>query len=166
MTKKGESVAINGYINIEKQLEAISGTVSMEIFRVLLKYELQRLHTPGYQTNLGYLHVERAAQVGGILGLAKQKELMNDLVQMLKSNLNPSDFVSFYNSSTIIFSFVDTPFEKADAQIKEMMDLANRLISKTFQKVKIDLKLDLKSLSLGAKVDTSINSMVFPLTKL
>jgi hypothetical protein len=138
----------------------------MEIFKVLLKYELQRLHTPGYSSNLGYLHIERAAHVGGILGIEKQKELMNDLVQMLKSNLNPSDFVSFYNSSTIIFSFVDKPYEEANKAIQEMMDLSNRLISKTYEKVKIDLKLELQALSLGSEVEPSINSMVFPLSKL
>tara|TARA_R110002050_G_scaffold299089_1_gene463784 strand:- start:13498 stop:14931 length:1434 start_codon:yes stop_codon:yes gene_type:complete len=166
MTKKGESVAINGYINIEKQLETIPGTVTMEIFKVLLQYELQRLHTAGYHSNIGYLHVERAAQVSGILGLEKQKELMSDLVQMLRSNINPSDFVSFYNSSTIIFSYVDKNYDDAKIVIDEMMDLSNRLISKTFEKVKIDLKMDLEPLTLGNEVEQTVNSMVFPLSKL
>jgi len=166
MTKKGESVAINGYINIEKQLETLSGTVTMEIFRVLLQYELQRLHNVGYQTNLGYLHVEKAAQVGGVLGLEKQKELMNDLVQVLKSNLNPSDFVSFYNSSTILFSFVDTDFEKAKSTITEMQSLASRLLTKSYEKVHIGLRMDIVSIQLGSEVDQSINSIVTPLTKM
>lgn len=166
MTKKGESVAINGYINIEKQLETISGTVKMDVFKVLLKYELQRLHTVGYKTNLGYVHVERAAQVSGVLGLSKQKELMNDLVQMLKSNLNPSDFVSFYNSSTIVFSYVDINYEDGSKNISELMTLANRLLAKTYEKVRIDVKIDLKPLKLGDEVEPSINSMVFPLNKL
>ncbi|MFT4753139.1 MAG: GGDEF domain-containing protein [Salibacteraceae bacterium] len=166
MTKKGENVAINGYINIEKQLDSLAGTVTIDIFKVLLQYETQRLHNQGYQSNLGYLHIERAAQIAGILGLEKQKSLMNDLVQMLRSNLNPSDFVSFYNSSTIIFSFVDTSNEKALETIAEMVSLSNRLISKSFEKVHIELKTDVRPLKLSDDVETAVNSMVFPLSKL
>jgi GGDEF domain-containing protein len=166
MTKKGENVAINGYINIEKQLDSLAGTVTIDIFKVLLQYETQRLHNQGYQSNLGYLHIERAAQIAGILGLEKQKSLMNDLVQMLRSNLNPSDFVSFYNSSTIIFSFVDTSNEKALETIAEMVSLSNRLISKSFEKVHIELKTDVRPLKLIDDVETAVNSMVFPLSKL
>lgn len=166
MTKKGENVAINGYINIEKQLETLPGTVTMQIFKVLLQYEIQRLHAIEYHSNLGYLHIERAAQVAGVLGLEKQKALMNDLIQMLRSNLSPSDFVSFYNSSTIVFSFVNTDFEKAKDTIKEMLEVSNRLIAKSFEKVHIDLKTDLVALKLGDDVDKSVNSMVFPLTKI
>jgi hypothetical protein len=165
MTKKGESVAINGYINIEKQLETINGTVTMDIFRVLLQYELQRLHNVGYETNIGYLHVEKAAQVGGVLGLEKQKELMSDLVQVLKSNLNPSDFVSFYNSSTILYSFVGTPIDEVKSTIEEMQTLASRLLTKTYEKVHINLLMEVVSLKLGDKVEPCINSLVFPLTK-
>jgi hypothetical protein len=166
MTKKGESVAINGYINIEKQLESISGTVTIEIFKVLLQYEIQRLHTVGYVSNIGYVHIEKAAQVGGVLGIEKQKELMSDLIQMLKSNLNPSDFVTFYNSSTILFSFVNTNYDEAKETMAEMMDLSNRLITKTYEKVNINLITDLNALKLDSEVEQSINSMVFPLSKL
>lgn len=166
MTKKGENVAINGYINIEKQLESLPGTVTMEIFKVLLKYELQRLHTPGYHTNIGFLHIERSAQVAGILGLENHKSLMNDLVQMLRSNLNPSDFVSFYNSSTIVYSFVNTELSEAKEVINEMVELSTRLIAKSFEKVHVDLRTDIKALSLGDEVEQAVNSMVFPLTKI
>ena len=166
VTKKGENVAINGYINIEKQLETLPGTLTMEIFKVLLQYEIQRLHNVGYHTNVGYLHIEHAAQVAGILGIEKHKALMNDLVQMLKSNLSPSDFVSFYNSSTLVFSFVDSDFEHAKNTISEMEKLSARLISKSFEKVQIDLKTNVISLKLGDEVEQAINSMVFPLSKL
>ncbi|MGB0390970.1 MAG: hypothetical protein ACPGRC_03260 [Salibacteraceae bacterium] len=166
ITKKGENVAINGYINIEKQLESVPGTVTMEIFKVLLKYEIQRLHSANYHTNIGYLHIERAAQVAGILGMEKQKALMNDLIQLLKSNLNPSDFVSFYNSSTIVYSFVDTEFEQAKETISKMVELSSRLLSKSFEKVHIDLKTDLVSLKLNDDVEKAVNSMVFPLNKI
>ncbi len=166
MTKKGENVAINGYINIEKQLESLEGTVTMAIFKVLLTYEIQRLHTQGYQSNIGYIHVQHAAAVAGVLGLEKQKALMNDLVQMLKSNLNPSDFVSFYNSSTIVFSFVNTKHKEAKEAIEEMKDLSERLLRKSFEKVHIEVRTDVIALKLGGEVESVVNSMVFPLTKM
>lgn len=166
MTKKGENVAINGYINIEKQLESLAGTVPMDIFKVLLTYEIQRLHTIGYQSNIGYVHIEHAAVVAGVLGLEKQKALMNDLVQMLRSNLNPSDFVSFYNSSTIVFSFVDTKHEEAKESIEEMKELSERLLRKSFEKVQIEIRTDISPLKLGSEVESVVNSMVFPLTKM
>ena len=166
MTKKGENVAINGYINIEKQLESLSGTVTIDIFKVLLQYEIQRLHNVGYSTNIGYVHLEQAAVVAGVLGLEKQKTLMNDLVQMLRSNINPSDFVSFYNSSTIVFSFVNTDFEQAQETIAEMKNLSERLLSKSFEKVHIEIRTNVTKLTVSSNVETAINQMVFPLAKM
>jgi hypothetical protein len=124
------------------------------------------LHNVGYQSNIGYLHIERAAHVAGVLGLDNQKALMNDLVQMLRSQLNPSDFVSFYNSSTILYSVVNQDLQKARDTISKMVELSDRLISKSFQKVNIDLKTEVIGLGLGDEVETAVNSMVFPLSKL
>lgn len=166
MTKKGEAVAINGYINIEQKLSTIEGTVDVDIFSVLLQYEIQRLNEPGYQTNIGYLHVDRMAQVGVAIGIDNQKLLMADILNVLKSTLAPADFVCFYNSSTFLFSLVHKSAQEANETMQGMIGLVNRMLAKSFPTVAIEISTSTRELTLTSTPDKSIRSLVSPINQM
>lgn len=166
VTKKGEAVALNGYINLEQKLNKIEGTVALDMFNVLLQYETQRLTESGYQTNIGYLHIDRMAQVGVAIGIDNQKLLMADILNVLKSTLAPADFISFYNSSTFIFSIVHKSSEEAQKLMQDMMILINRMLKKTFPTVEIQISTNTVGIGLQNSPDQSINSLMHPLNSL
>lgn len=166
VTKKGESVAINGYINIEHRLKTIEGTVNVDMFSILLQYETQRLTEANYETNIGFLHVDKMAQVGVAIGIDNQKLLMADILNVLKSTISPADFVCFYNSSTFLFSIVHRSSGQAHELMQTMMPLVNRMLAKSFPNVEIQISTNTKAVNLNNTPQESIETLMHPLNSL
>ena len=146
ITKKGEHAAITGYINLEDLNKSISGVLSQDIFNTLLNYEIKRLTDVNYNSNLAFLNIKKIAELKSKLGEKNFEALVKEIVGILKSNLHPSDFISFYNPSTLIFSMINRTKQDAKKELEETMNLINRLVKKSFESIHVKFEANITQL--------------------
>lgn len=146
ITKKGEDLAINGYLSTSEDLDEMKGTVSYDIFKVMLNYELERLKQNDTTSNIAYIKIANAGEIYSQIGSDRQKVLINEFIQLLRSNLRSSDFITFLNSSTLIMSLNEIPEKVANNILGDIKDLVIKLMTKNFK-----------------SLDTQIITKVYPL---
>lgn len=159
LTKKGESVALNGYISTTKDFDEIIGTVKIDVFRVMVRYEVERLRQTDYKSNIAYLHLRNAGELYSRIGSAAQKKMLNDLIGILRGNLRSSDFITFYNSSTLLISLNDIPHKVAKSIMTEVKDIVQRLLRTSFKDVEIDIKVKVNELMVKLSHELQIQQL-------
>lgn len=159
LTKKGESVALNGYISTTKDFDEIIGTVKVDVFKIMVRYEVERLRQTEYRSNIAYLHLRNAGELYSRIGSASQKKLLTDLIGILRSNLRSSDFITFYNSSTLLVSLNDIPHRVAVKIMNEVKVIVERLLRSSFKDVDIDIKVKVNELVIKLSHELQIQQL-------
>jgi GGDEF domain-containing protein len=133
ITKKGEDVALNGYLSTSVDLDEMKGTVSFSIFKVMLNYELERLKQNNTNSNIAYIKIANAGEIYSRIGSDRQKALIAEFIQLLRTNLRSSDFITFYNSSTLIMSLNEIPEKVAKNILLDIKELVVKLMTQNFK---------------------------------
>jgi len=139
ITKKGEDVAINGYLSTSVDLDEMKGTISFDIFKVMLSYELERLRQNDNTSNIAYIKIANAGEIYSRIGSDRQKALIAEFIQLLRSNLRSSDFITFYNSSTLIISLNEIPNKVANNILNEIKELVVKLMTRSFKSFEAEI---------------------------
>ena len=137
--KKGEDLALNGYLSTSGDLDEMKGTVSYEIFQVMLNYELERLKQNDSTSNIAYIKIANAGEIYSQIGSDRQKVLIAEFIQLLRANLRSSDFITFYNSSTLIMSLNEIPERVANGILGDIKDLVAKLLTQNFKTIDTDI---------------------------
>lgn len=164
LTKKGESVALNGYLSVQKDMDEIIGTVKYDIFKVMLNYEIQRLKQTDYESNIGYIHMVNGGEIYSRLGGDRQKAMIGDLVMLLRNNLRSSDYISFYDSNTLVLSMNDIPHKVAQNILNEIVGLIHRLMARKVKGVDLNLEYDSMKLRSDLGHEMQLNKLLHKIT--
>jgi len=160
LTKKGESIAINGYISTSTDFDEIPGTVTYDTFKVMLKYEIERLRQNDYTSNIAYLHIVDAGEIYSRIGTDRQKSLVIDLIEILRNDLRSSDFISFYNASTLILSLNEIPNKIANKILVYIKRVIEALLQKNFKDMKIELMTNAIPLTTSLSHDLQLQKLI------
>lgn len=133
LTKKGETAATTGYISTAKDIEEFIGTVKIDTFKTMVKYEIERLKQNDYNSNLGCIYLKNAGELYSMIGTNSQRALLKDLIEVVRRNLRSADLISFSNANTLLINMNDIPSKIADNVLSEICDMMKRLISKNFK---------------------------------
>jgi hypothetical protein len=79
ITRKGISISYNGYISTSKDFDEVPGTVKYDVFKIMLKYEIERLRQNDYVSNIGFVHLANAGEIYSRIGVDRQKSLMSEM---------------------------------------------------------------------------------------
>jgi GGDEF domain-containing protein len=140
ITRKGISVAYNGFISTSKDYDEVPGTVKYDVFKIMLKYEIERLRQNDYTSNIGYVHISNAGQIYSRIGLDRQKSLIAELIGILRHNLRSADFISFYDASTLVLSMNEIPNKIANKILVEIANLTTTLMKRNFRNIEVEIK--------------------------
>jgi len=127
LTSKGEQIAIQGFATTIKELLRLEGVVEYDVFRVMLSYEVPRVERSGRVSSLGFIRFQEFEAMATALQ-SNRADVFNELAVIIKSNLRTSDIISFYNESTLVFLFTETPQEGAHIIMGRIHDLMLALI--------------------------------------
>jgi GGDEF domain-containing protein len=139
ITKKGEDVAINGYLSTSIDLDEMKGTVRFDVFKVMLNYEIERLKQNNSNSNIAYIKIANAGEIYSRIGSDRQKALIADFIQLLRVNLRTSDFITFYNSSTLIMSLNEIPEKVANNILEDIKELVIKLMKRNFKSFETEM---------------------------
>jgi len=140
ITRKGISVSYNGYISTSKDFDEVPGTVKYDVFKIMLKYEIERLRQNDYVSNIGFVHLSNAGEIYSRIGVDRQKSLIGEMINILRNNLRSADFISFYDASTLVLSMNEIPNKIANKILNEISNLTIRLMKMNFKSVEIQIK--------------------------
>lgn len=154
LTKKGQNVPYHGFMNTSKDFNEIPGTVSFDVFKIMLKYEIERLRQNEYTSNIAYVTISNAGEIYSIIGLERQKTLIAELIHILRKNLRSSDFITFYNASTLILSLNEIPTKIANNILNDVNKITTLLLKKNFRK--LDIEIETKAVPLNTDLSHEI----------
>lgn len=160
ITKKGEQVAINGYVSTNKDLEEIIGTVKFSTFKTMFRYEIERLRQTEGKSNLCMIHVQNSGEVYSKIDSDLQKTLLKDLVQVIRKNIRTSDVITFYSSSTILVAMNDIPLKIARRLMEEIVELLKKLLETNFEDIIVNIEFEVKAIKFDLSSDLQIQQLV------
>ncbi len=159
ITKKGESSAVMGYVSTAKDIEDFIGTVKIETFKTMVKYEIERLKQNDYKSNIACVYLKNAGELYSMIGSDSQKNLLRDLIEIIRRNIRSSDLITFYNSNTLLLSMNEIPTKVADHIITEIVDIIKRLISRNFKNFEVDIRFSVQQLNLRLSHELQIQQL-------
>jgi hypothetical protein len=160
LTKKGETLAVHGYINTNTDFVDIPGTVSFDVFKTMLKYEIERLKQNDSTSNIAYLHLANSGQIYSRIGQDRQKALLADLIKALRHNLRSSDFITFYDSHTLLMSMNDIPSKIAKNILKDITSVLERMLKKGLKGVEVQFVTDVRQINTLLSNELQIQQLV------
>jgi hypothetical protein len=144
ITKKGELVATHGYVSTSKDLEEIIGTVKMDVFRTMLRYEIERLKQTEGHSNIAGVFISNAGEFYSKIGSSMERALLKDLVEVIRGNIRTSDMITFKDSSTLLLSMNDIPQKVGENIMEEIVQLILKLLNTNFPNLNIQIKYAVK----------------------
>ncbi|HLC83134.1 MAG TPA: hypothetical protein VJI69_04825, partial [Bacteroidia bacterium] len=133
LTKKGRAAATNGFLSSGQEIEDIFGTINMATFKIMLHYELERVKAnPSQKTSIALINLENIFELYNKIGKKAEKTLLEDLVNMIRENIKPADFIAFENSSTLYLGLMNTDSMQAEQQLMHLSILIEKVIKTNF----------------------------------
>ena len=161
LTKKGETAATTGYISTAKDIEEFIGTVKIDTFKTMVRYEVERLKQNDYTSNLACIYLKNAGELYSRIGSNSQRALLKDLVDIVRRNLRTSDLISFQNANTLLINMNEIPTKIADNVLEEICDIMKRLISKNFKNFETDIRFKVVPINTRLSYELQIQQITF-----
>ncbi|MBN8697913.1 MAG: hypothetical protein J0L87_15385 [Bacteroidetes bacterium] len=160
LTKKGRSAATNGFLSTGQEIEDIFGTINMATLKIMLHYELERIKdNPEQKTSIALLHMENIFELFNKIGKKAQKALLEDLVNLIRENIKPADFIAFENSSTLYLGFVNCSSIEAAQQLDNLTILIEKIIKNNFNDFSVRVITKSRALSTHNKADVQLQEL-------
>ncbi|MCB9189525.1 MAG: hypothetical protein H6599_09635 [Flavobacteriales bacterium] len=160
LTRKGRSVAYNGYVSTTRDFDEVPGTVKYDVFKIMLKYEIERLRQNDYTSNIGFMHLANAGEIYSRLGLERQKSLIAEMIGILRHNLRSADFIAFYDASTLVLSLNEIPTKIANKILNDIASLTISLMKRNFKTVEVQIKTNAIKLTTEISHELQLQNLV------
>ena len=160
ITKKGQIMSISGYMTTSKDLDEIIGTVKMDTFKTMLKYEIERLKQTDRTSNLAVLHLINSGEAYSKMDNELQKTMLKILIKIIRKSLPTSSVITFYSSSTILIALNDLPLKIAKNIIQDIIALIRELMGTNFKNMTITLENEVKAVTSKLSSDLQIQQLV------
>ncbi|CAG5084166.1 TackOD1 domain-containing metal-binding protein [Parvicella tangerina] len=160
LTRKGRSIAFNGYVSTTRDFDDVPGTVKYDVFKIMLKYEIERLRQNDYTSNIGFMHLANAGEIYSRLGLERQKSLITEMIGILRHNLRSADFIAFYDASTLVLSLNEIPTKIANKILNDIADLTVSLMKRNFKTVEVHIKTNAIKLNTATSHELQLQNLM------
>jgi hypothetical protein len=93
------------------------------------------------------------------IGKKAEKNLLEDLVNMIRENIKPSDFIAFENSSTLYLGLINADAMKAEQQLMELSILIEKAIKTNFNGFDVKVIHKAKILNTNSKAEIQLQEL-------
>ena len=159
MTNKGEEAAKVGYAPSSREGELkIPGTVDMETFNLMLKYEVKRKEIAEFQSNIGYINLANRYQLLRLDRATRQK-MFTGVVEIIQKRIPNLDIIALKNESTIIFSMTEKEPEEAMNELEEIVESVKKYLRKKFKDFKPNINCNIKPIEAHIDPNVQLNEL-------
>ncbi len=131
VTAKGAHAAIYGTRITMKDILRIEGMVEIDVFKVFVQNEIERIKRVDKPSCLAYLQFLNFQEMY-LLGAVKDK-IFPEIMRLMKESIRPSDVLSYLNESTLLFLFTDTPLDGARIPLERLRTNLIKLMQDNFR---------------------------------
>jgi GGDEF domain-containing protein len=132
-TKKGRSVAVNGLFTAREEYNEIFGTVSPATMRIMLHYDFERQRrVANLQVNIVAMYYENLHELNTRIGKKARRILLADIVQLVRENINPQDYLSFDGSNMMFIALHDVTIAEAQKICDTLDERLETALGKNF----------------------------------
>ena len=126
----------------------------------MLHYELERIKdNPEQKTSIALIHLENIFELFNKIGKKAQKALLEDLVNLIRENIKPADFIAFENSSTLYLGFVNCSSIQAEQELDNLTILIEKIIKNNFENFAVKVVSKSRALTTHSKADTQLQDL-------
>lgn len=131
--------AEHGVYAFNVSLDTIQGTVPIDVFRIMLSYEIERIKLANIESNLACIKLLDITQVFEKLGKETKLSIWADLVRIIRSTIKKSDILSFDSAYTLLFSLNETKRADAEEEVKKTTILIKKLIKDNLDGLHVEI---------------------------
>jgi hypothetical protein len=160
LTKKGRAAATNGFLSSGLEIEDVFGAINMATFKIMLHYELERVKsTPSLETSIALINLENIFELYHKIGKKAEKKVLEDLVNLIREKIKPSDFIAFENSSTLYLGLINTDSLQAEQQLISLSILIKNVINSNFDGFSVNVLHIGKLLHTQSKAEIQLHEL-------
>lgn len=162
LTKKGRTSALSGIHTSEFALnDEIIGTVNLKTFSIMMHYEQERIKSNlTLNSNVALIYFENIFDLYRSFGKEKEKELLTEFIDIIRSNITPADFICLNNPSLITICMNDVQFEESKLILMKITDNIEELVMNNFDRFEIKISSSTTPLSKTQSFDKYLQSIV------
>ncbi len=166
ITNKGVEVAKSNtaFTTTVNQDEKVPGSVDLETFTLMLKYEIKRKEIADFDSNMAYIYLANQYQLFNDLDREERKSILTLIVDAIKHNISSSDIVTFKTQSTILFSLTETNKEEANQVVKAIVDSLKTTLQKHYPEFKPKISYGVKPIQNKDDHTEQLNELTKPIT--
>ncbi len=148
LTKRGRTAASNGFLSTGKEVEDIFGTLTMAVFKTMLHYEIERIkENPEQQkSSIVIVNIENIFELYKKVGKKAEKTILESIVNLIRENVRPTDFIAFENSSTMYLGLINSDALQSEATLENLKTLIEKLIKNNFNDFSANINFKVKLL--------------------
>lgn len=167
LTKKGRSASSSGIFTSEYiGAEEVFGSVNNRTFNTMMHYEQERIkNNTSLSTNIALLHIENIFDLLRKLGKSKEKVFIAELVQLIRENITPADFINISNPSLIVICINDTTAAKAQTAMMKVYDKIEEMVFNNFNKFQLEMHYKVVPLSTTVPFEKQLLDLTKSLTE-
>ncbi len=161
LTKKGELVALKGFVSSEGgDFNSIRGVLDLKTFKIIVAYEVERLRQSEMQSNIAIIRILHAVDLFAKMGSVAQKQFLDDLITQMRLNLRTSDLITFYDASIILLSINDITPRTAGNIVREIADMLVEMVRENYSQYNIEIAHGTRELHHTMSAEIQINQLL------
>lgn len=160
LTKKGRSAAVNGLFTAAQEVEDIFGTIRPDMMKVMLHYELERMRkNSALSSSVSVFHLENIYELYNRIGVKSRKNLITELMNLVRENIRPSDYIGMESAATFYVCLIDTDPAQAAATVQHIERSLKTAIHQNFSAFDASIRHHTEPLQVGSSIDAQLQQL-------
>lgn len=157
---KSTFAAEHGVYAFNISLDTIQGTVPMEVFKIMLTYEIERLKLATIESNLACIKLLDINRVFEKLGKEAKLSIWADLIHIIRSTIKKSDILSFDTAYTLLFSLNETKHADALEEVRKTSILIRKLIKDNLDGLNVEIYFNVTPIVTHLTYEDQIKNLI------
>lgn len=147
VTAKAIHNAVQGTIFVSNTFADIPGTLTKDVFQILIRQEVERLKIAKIESHIALFEITNMVDLFHKIGPDAQVRLLSEIVNEVRTSLKASDIIAIENSSTILIGLLERKHEDAINLISNLSLEIKKLIRDNYSGYTVDVRFNLKKLA-------------------
>ncbi len=160
LTKRGRTAAASGFLSSGKEVDDIFGTIALPVFKTMLHYEIERIKENSEQKSaIAIVNIENILELYKKIGKKSEKAILENIVNLIRENIKPTDFMALENSSTLYLGLINTDFVQSERNFMNLKTLVEKLVKNNYNDFEIKFNFKVRELQPFSKSELQLQEL-------
>lgn len=165
LTKLGEDAATGKLAVNLSGFDELDEIISEEYYLRILRNEIGRMRVADFSTTMGAIQFTNITDLYQTIGEEGQKDLIEELFNLVNQDLHSSDAVIFKDRVTLLLLFTEIGLEKAERYIDKVTAHISELIRDNFDGFEVSFKQNMSLITEEESAEKQLGNLLEPLTQ-